>query len=421
MMTRNMIDKANEVDLLTLVGGDLTKVASTQGGEYAGSCPFCGGQDRFHVQPVRGRWFCRHCTEGTWKDAIEFVKRRNGASFPEAVAHLTNGVVDTPMTKAQSIALSHPTQPPSPAWQKTALAFVTQCQERLWAGEGASARRSLQKRGFSDETIRQARLGWNDQTRYDDRSTWDLPAELNDRGKPKRVWLPRGWALPSFIDGELWRVSIRRPKTDIEAEIREGKPHTPKYIQVSGSGNALHNADALYPGCWAVIVEGVFDALSIQQNAGDLVVPVATSSTTGCRSTKWIARLALAETVLVAYDADEAGQAAADYWLKVLPKAKRWRPWWADANRMAMDGVDLRNWLFPALPTNLLKPAQSDDAIVAAHSRLSELLARAELTPSEARELREVADLLGVKVRLESYDLNDPSRGWHELNHEGKR
>ena len=52
------------VDLLALVGADsrLVKVASTRGGEYAGPCPFCGGEDRFRVQPEQGQWFCRQCS-----------------------------------------------------------------------------------------------------------------------------------------------------------------------------------------------------------------------------------------------------------------------------------------------------------------------------------------------------------------------
>ena len=51
------------LDLLELIGRDarLRKVASTRGGEYAGPCPFCGGRDRFRVQPRRGRWWCRGC------------------------------------------------------------------------------------------------------------------------------------------------------------------------------------------------------------------------------------------------------------------------------------------------------------------------------------------------------------------------
>ena len=65
------------VDLLALAGKmtSLRRVASSGGGEWAGPCPFCGGQDRFRVQPHRAIWLCRHCTDGKWQDVIEYGKR----------------------------------------------------------------------------------------------------------------------------------------------------------------------------------------------------------------------------------------------------------------------------------------------------------------------------------------------------------
>ena len=49
-------------------------------------------------------------------------------------------------------------------------------------------------------------------------------------------------------------------------------------------------------------------------------------------------------------DADRAGDTATRYWLQLLPNARRWRPFWEDANQMARDGVDLRSWLKAGLP-----------------------------------------------------------------------
>ena len=58
------LDLKRSVDLLSLVGRDtrLKKQAGTRGGEYAGPCPFCGGRDRFRVQPEKGLWWCRNCS-----------------------------------------------------------------------------------------------------------------------------------------------------------------------------------------------------------------------------------------------------------------------------------------------------------------------------------------------------------------------
>jgi DNA-binding PadR family transcriptional regulator len=76
------------IDLLRIIGGDLKRVASTNGGEYAGACPFCGGTDRFRVWPhqdVPG-WWCRGCEEKG--DAIAFVQKRDGIGFLDACEQL---------------------------------------------------------------------------------------------------------------------------------------------------------------------------------------------------------------------------------------------------------------------------------------------------------------------------------------------
>src|SRR5438128_12353476 len=75
------------VDLVNLACRQtrLRKVATTRGGEWAGPCPFCGGRDRFRVQPEKGLWFCRQCSpDGRWQDAIAFVMKRDGVPFAEA-------------------------------------------------------------------------------------------------------------------------------------------------------------------------------------------------------------------------------------------------------------------------------------------------------------------------------------------------
>lgn len=56
----------------------LRKIAVTHGGEWAGPCPFCGGKDRFHVQPGENRWLCRGCTGGKWQNPVAYYIRRDG-------------------------------------------------------------------------------------------------------------------------------------------------------------------------------------------------------------------------------------------------------------------------------------------------------------------------------------------------------
>jgi DNA primase len=122
-----------------------------------------------------------------------------------------------------------------------------------------------------------------------------------------------------------------------------------RYVAVSGGRNTLYRVDTLRPHTPAMIammMKGYLDALAITQQAGDLIAVVAAGTTTGGRLERWIGRLALASRVLVAFDADKAGEQAAAWWLMALStRAKRWRPYWDDANAMLQDGVDLRTWV----------------------------------------------------------------------------
>jgi len=47
--------------------------------------------------------------------------------------------------------------------------------------------------------------------------------------------------------------------------------------------------------------------------------------------------------------------------------------------------------------------------------RIRELLARPALFPSEARELRVLAERLGVDLQWEWYNLAEPWRGWRPV------
>ena len=348
MTTTTTID-LSRIDLLDLIGSEVTlrRKAGTHGGEYAGPCPWCGGRDRFRVWPESGRYWCRQCDKKG--DAIQYLRDREGLTFAEACERLG---VEAERGRTQHTPATPPPPPPrerlsapGEAWQERARSFVRYAQEQLWTDAGREGLAYLrEKRGLSDAVIRAAGLGWNLKDLRDTPGRWGLDG--------KKVWLPAGVVIPWEIGGELWRVNVRRRDGDIAEDRaryeRQGKGKGPtKCIGPRGwaGGSPLYNADALTADRPAVLVEGELDALTITQHAGDIVTAVATGSTGGARRTRWIARLALPPLVLVAYDADEGGDKAAKYWLSVLAKAKRWRPFWGDANAMAQDGADVRAWL----------------------------------------------------------------------------
>jgi len=80
---------------------ELKKTANTNGGEYHGPCPFCGGEDRFYVHPAKQLWRCRQCERGG--DYIEFVKQYDGIDYKAACEKL--GITPDALPPTQQAAL----------------------------------------------------------------------------------------------------------------------------------------------------------------------------------------------------------------------------------------------------------------------------------------------------------------------------
>jgi hypothetical protein len=331
--------------------------------EMTGPCPACGGRDRFNIQA--GRWLCRHCTGGRWRDVFALVTLAENLDLRRDFRQVCRrlGGVDEALLSRKSPAVPRPappTFPPSAAWQERARAFVTYAQEQLWAEFPRPALTWLRDRTLADETIRQARLGWNPEPLHDKAGRWGFLPEH------RPIWLPRGLVIPWFAGGYLWRVNIRRPDDDLARDHRPGLTRPAKYIGPAGYAQGLYNADALRPGQPAILVEGEIDCLTIAQHAPKLVVPVATGATTHAWRPRWIAKLLTCSQVLLAFDADghdgrdgqaaTKGEAAAIRWQSILPNAIRWRPLWGDPNQMAHDGANIRAWIMAGLSPTSPKP-----------------------------------------------------------------
>jgi DNA primase len=314
-------------DLLDLIGHDvqLRKAATTNGGEWKGACPFCGGRDRFSVWPNASRpgWWCRMCEKHG--DAIQYL-REQGMSYGDA-CRVVGKELDAPRRASSFIAPPAECEPPSQQWREAGAGFVFWAQERI-----SQALPYLTGRGLTEQTIQRAGLGYNPQTREASRAKWGLAP---DGENGDRFWLPAGIVIPWYVGSALWKVSIRRET------VKEGQD---RYKTLPGSSNALYGVDSLQPGRPAVLVEGPFDALATRQAAGDLV-GVAASGTSGARRIKWVGALALCSEVLVSLDADQAGDTASIYWLDMLSNARRHRPYYSDPAQMLEDGQDLRAWV----------------------------------------------------------------------------
>jgi DNA primase len=321
------------VDLLR----GLKRMGSTHGGEYAGPCPFCGGTDRFRVWPEhpsgKARWWCRQCSR--WGDHADLLRALRGVPMREALR--AAGVEPAGRMSAQPRPVERPLSRPTAAWQQRAEQVAQAAEVALWEPAGAKELSSLQQRGLTCDTIRAARLGYIAEDLREPAASWGLPPDH------KPVWAPRGICLPWRAAAAVWRLNIRRPSG------------TPKYIGPAGFCTGLYGADGLHPGEPAVLVEGEFDALSVVQETG--FAAVASGSTCGARHPHWQRRLGRCSTVLVAFDADDAGEQAARWWLDRLPTAVRLVPAGAkDANGMLAGGVDLRAWVADRLSQDCRPP-----------------------------------------------------------------
>ena len=291
-------------------------------------CPF--HEDRnpsFMVEPGKPWWKCWGC--GEHGGAATLVMKREGLSFPEAIAYLTgrsspSGIARTrprPETRVEPKPSETPDGPKGLPLA-AALALVVESEARLWSPEGSSALTYLTgSRGLTLGSIRSARLGWTPIVRL----------ARNDG----RTFSTRGIVIPWFDGDRLALVKIRQPEGD-----------RPKYAE------AFRDRPTLYPdqrviraGRPLIILEGEFDAQLLGQELGDLAAVVTLGGTGSTKPEPGILGYMLAATPwFIATDADEAGDKAAARW--GATRARRVRPPepfndWTEARR---GGINLRLW-----------------------------------------------------------------------------
>lgn len=291
----------NNTDLLDLVQfeTELKQVASTEGGEYAGPCPFCGGHDRFRVQPYHSngaRWYCRGCGEERWHDAIDYVMRHDSVDFITACKILgAESFSLRSQTPIQNVHKSStPIPPPLSDWQVAAKTFLEECEQNLWEAPGIYALDYLHNRGLNDETIKRYKLGYNPERCYESLGKWGLSNTENSQ--QNQVYLPRGITIPCTIDEKVWYIKIRQ---------NEGQP---KYLNVKGGRSALFGADNLRGELLILLTEGEFDAILADQELGDICgIATLGSASNNLDLPTWGRYLMPAQKILVAQDSDDAG------------------------------------------------------------------------------------------------------------------
>ncbi len=334
------------------------------GGEWAGPCPSCGGNDRFIVWPehrsgaIGGKFLCRGCApEGG--DCIQFLRDFRGMNYPEACEALAiEAKTNQRNTATKSPVREQPWTPeteriPSEEWQQRAVSFLAECREHLSAEAG---RATLHSRGLSMDFALSHGLGWNPADKYEAAEAWGLEVWRNSKGNLGKLYLPAGLVVPTFRKAGPVAVKIRR------RDWQEGD-NWPKYQAVKGGGNGALILGQ--PGLPVVLVESELDALLIAQEAPDMCAVMALGSASNRPHTAAAEFLKVSPVILAALDFDKpdakgqrAGARAWLWWREHFTQAKRWPPAIGkDPGEMHGAGVPVRVWIEAGLAGKTRKNA----------------------------------------------------------------
>ena len=343
----------NVLELAIAHGLAPKKVSGTHGGEYAGACPFCGGNDRFRIwedqNEGRGSYWCRGCHKHG--DNIQFVMDTQGVGFREAANKTGDTDKLKPLGDRPSGCMTNwmhggsakksvfdPRVPGkvSDLWAEKAGKLVEWAKERL---AGSDGEKILRNKGLSAETCDRMNLGWIPEDCYRPRESWGLPTEMKDDGKPKRLWISAGIVIPMYdSDGRVVRIRIRRRSED-----------EPRYPMVKGSSvrqMLLGNPDRCI-----VVVESELDAILIDQLAGDITGVLSLGNAQSKPDEPAFSALNKALRILVALDFDIAGKSAFGWWHREFVRAIRWPvPNGKDPSDAHSEGSDIRSWVIAGWP-----------------------------------------------------------------------
>ena len=237
------------------------------------------------------RWRCHGCGEGG--TAIDLVMACRGADVGEAIRELADRAGRVP----QPPDWQPPRRPPAPVRQTRGCrdtagltAYVDDCAGRLWTPSATAIRRWLtEERGLPAEVLRANHVG----------------ADLGPRRQPRPEGMCRtsGAVLPVFARGEVVYLQVRVPRP---------KPDRPRYLNPTADLAPNPKLARFRPPVVehpeVIVTEGSIDALSANA-AGYRAVAVLSAGYPDRSVAHALSRLP--HPLVVAFDADEAGQAGA--------------------------------------------------------------------------------------------------------------
>ena len=306
-------------DIVSLIGEQVA--LRRVGSRYTGLCPF--HQEKtpsFSVNPELSLYYCFGCRASG--DAITFLRETEHLDFVEAIERLAQraGITLRYDDRAQAKDRSRRTR------LVEAVGAAVDYYHRLLleAPEGGSARRYLRGRGFDGDAARRFQLGWAPDE-WDALSRW----LQQERRFARADLVEAGLAFVNKANRlqDQFRARLLFPIFDARGEPvgfggRSLTDDGPKYKN-SPESPIYHKSRLLYGLNWAkgdvvakgevVICEGYTDVMAFAlAGAPNAVATCGTAlADDHVRTLKNLAR-----RVTLAYDADAAGQGAAEQWYR---------------------------------------------------------------------------------------------------------
>jgi DNA primase len=292
--------------------GRKTRLAKS-GRNWKGCCPFHGEKTpSFYVYD--DHFHCFGC--GAHGDAITFVMRAEGASFPEAVERLAGEAgLEVPKPSAEAVAREKRARDLHGVLEAACAAF----QRRLRLPEGAEGLAYLKRRGLTDETIKLFGLGWSGGGRG------AIAADLKSDGISEEQLAEAGLIRPReegegyadlFFNRVMFPIRDRRGRI-VSFGGRILGDGVPKYVNgpetaVFQKRRSLYGLDlareAAFRGATVVAVEGYMDVIALHQAGfGAAVAPLGTALTEEQMEELW----RLTPEPILCFDGDAAGARAA--------------------------------------------------------------------------------------------------------------
>ena len=324
------------IDLLNADNIWPKRVASTNGGEFASSCPGCEGKDRYRVWPESDRFWCRQCNLSG--NNIEYLKQFHGMTVKEAYQHLgLDNNLSYHLRQKPARHINHNFQwipnkskTPPDTWKEKAAAFVDLSHKNLLKNS-AQLEWLDRQRGLNIKFVITAKLGWNPQDMKRTAESWGYH-ELE-----KDIFIPHGLVIPVYVNGEINRVKAR-------SDNRETK-----YLSVTDSGSSPMIFHSEIDTQCIIVVESELDAILIHQECGDLITAVAMGSASYKPDNRTHDILLKAKLMLQSFDAgddDPGANKSWSWWKSTYPQWKRWPCVNSkDPTELYLNGINIRAWV----------------------------------------------------------------------------